>query len=279
MKTIQVNGVTLAYEEFGTGDQYLISTQNFFFSGCHMELLGKEPYHYHTFLIYMRGYNQSSHIFDTEPKDYATIWSEDVIAFAKAMGIPSFYYTGVSHGNIAGWYIAFHHPELLRGFVCVDGTAFYKPTPPVIPRQSNGIEKMAGNRELLKTIAWNEEWPTQNPQRLSRREFCRKQHLDILTARAPEEFTVRNISMNCSGARSMEEYLDAVSKIPVPVMLLGGALDPLATPEEMLTLARTIPGAQMKMYQHYGHGAADECPEIFARDCDRFFRDTTGRVL
>ena len=32
-------------------------------------------------------------------------------------------------------------------------------------------------------------------------------------------------------------------------------------------------------YQHLGHGGADECPELAARDCDRFFRDTEGRIL
>ena len=31
IKTIKVNGVTLAYREYGTGDKYLLSTQNFFF--------------------------------------------------------------------------------------------------------------------------------------------------------------------------------------------------------------------------------------------------------
>lgn len=49
------NGVTLAYKEIGAGDKYLISTQNFFLTDCHMELLGKSPYDYHCFLIYMRG--------------------------------------------------------------------------------------------------------------------------------------------------------------------------------------------------------------------------------
>ena len=101
IKTIDLGGVTLAYKEFGTGDKYLISTQNFFLTDCHMELLGKPPYDYHTFLVYMRGYGQSTHITDPTPKDYISIWGEDIIRFAEAMNIPSFYYTGVSHGNPA----------------------------------------------------------------------------------------------------------------------------------------------------------------------------------
>ena len=51
MKKINVNGVNLAYKEFGSGNKILLSTQNFFFEDCHMELLGKPPYDYHVYLI------------------------------------------------------------------------------------------------------------------------------------------------------------------------------------------------------------------------------------
>ena len=81
-----------------------------------MELLGKPPYDYHCFLVYMRGYGKSTHITDNVERDYNEIWGEDLLAFAKAMGIKSFYYTGVSHGNFAGWYAAFNHPEVLKGY-------------------------------------------------------------------------------------------------------------------------------------------------------------------
>ena len=54
IKTIQVNGTTLAYQEFGQGDKYLLSMQNFFFTDCHASLLGQAPYDYHVFLIYIR---------------------------------------------------------------------------------------------------------------------------------------------------------------------------------------------------------------------------------
>lgn len=90
IKTIQVNGTTLAYQEFGQGDKYLLSMQNFFLTDCHASLLGQPPYDYHVFLVYMRGYGQSEHIFDPEPKDYVSIWGQDLIAFAEKMGIEKF---------------------------------------------------------------------------------------------------------------------------------------------------------------------------------------------
>ena len=85
--------------------------------------------------------------------------------------------------------------------------------------------------------------------------------------------------MVCCDARSEDDFYDRLSKIPFPVMILNGALDPLARVEDCLKIAKVIPGALLLIYQNLGHGGPDECPEIVARDCDRFFRDTEGRIL
>ena len=282
MKTLEINGVTLAYEEYGSGNRYLISSQNFFFRDCHMALLGREPYHYHVFLVYTRGYGASTHIFDPTPRDYTTIWGKDVAAFAEAMGINSFYYTGISHGNWAGWYLALNRPELLRGFACGNGIAQFRDPDartPVPPRPELDLDRVVGNREALEKMAWMENWPTNNPDRLRRRAGNHKEHLQILLNRKKEEFTVRNTNMSCCDAKTREEFYETMAKIDVPVLFLHGMLDPLAKIEDVVRLSQAIPGSQIKAYQNLGHGGGDECPEIFARDCDRFFRDTEGRVL
>ena len=282
MKTLEINGVTLAYEEYGSGNRYLISSQNFFFRDCHMALLGREPYHYHVFLIYTRGYGASTHIFDPTPRDYTTIWGKDVAAFAEAMGINSFYYTGISHGNWAGWYLALNRPELLRGFACGNGIAQFRDPDartPVPPRPELDLDRVVGNRDPLEKMAWMENWPTNNPDRLRRRAGNHKEHLQILLNRKREEFTVRNTNMSCCDAKTREEFYETMAKISVPVLFLHGMLDPLAKIEDVVRLSQAIPGSQIKAYQNLGHGGGDECPEIFARDCDRFFRDTEGRGL
>ena len=282
MKTLEINGVTLAYEEYGSGNRYLISSQNFFFRDSHMALLGQEPYHYHVFLIYTRGYGVSTHIFDPTPRDYTTIWGKDVAAFAEAMGINSFYYTGISHGNWAGWYLALNRPELLRGFACGNGIAQFRDPDartPVPPRPELDLDRVVGNREALEKMAWMENWPTESSERLRRRAQNHEEHLQILLNRKKEEFTVRNTNMSCCDAKTREEFYETMAKIDVPVLFLHGMLDPLAKIEDVVRLSQAIPGSQIKAYQNLGHGGGDECPEIFARDCDRFFRDTEGRVL
>lgn len=248
-----------------------------------MALLGQPPYNYHCFLVYMRGYGESEHIFDQELRDYAKVWGEDLIAFAQVMGIDSFYYTGISHGNWAAWYIAFHRPELIKAYVCCDGITQYheqRDLPAPLAKMRDHAKDYVGNSELLKKTAWMEYWPTENKERLKRRKENFEEHLDILMHRKEEEFALPMLGdMTGCNAKSEEELLERLHEINFPVMIWEGGLDPLATPEAALQCAKAIPGAVYLMYQHLGHGGADEMPELAARDCDRFFKDVEGRVL
>ncbi|MBQ6450971.1 MAG: alpha/beta hydrolase [Solobacterium sp.] len=283
IKTVQVNGVKLAYREYGSGDKYLLSTQNFFFKDCHMALLGQPPYDYHCFLVYMRGYGESDHIYDQEKRDYAEIWGKDLLAFADVMGIDTFYYTGISHGNWAAWYAAFHQPERIRGYVCCDGITQYheeRDLPAPLAKMRDHAREYVGNEELLRRTAWLEEWPTENPERLTRRKANMEEHLDILMHRKEEEFALSMLGdMTGCHAQSQEELLERLHEIDFPVMIWMGGKDQICSAEDALQTAQAIPGAQYLMYQHLGHGGADEMPELAARDCDRFFKDTEGRIL
>lgn len=281
MPTIKLkNGVTLGYREIGSGNKVLISTQNFFFTDCHMELLGKPPYDYHVYLIWMRGYGESDHIFDTEPRDMIKVWGEDVLAFADAIGAERFYYSGVSHGCFAGWYIAFHQPHRLLGFAATSGvTQFTPPGRPPFPQHKLDLDSIVGNREALEKMAWNTFYPTKDPKRLARREACRKEHLEIMMARKKEEFTVATNTMSGSDAVTEEEFYRQLSQIDVPLLIVNGMRDNLSTPEKAMKVASLVPGAKMITYEHFEHAGPDECPETVARDCDRFFHDIEGRIL
>ncbi len=281
---MNLNGTTLSYQEFGSGDKILISTQNFFFKDSHMELLGKPPYDYHVYLISMRGYGESDHIYNQEPRDMVKVWGEDVLAFADAIGADKFYYSGVSHGCFAGWYIAFHQPHRLLGFAATSGICqFRAPSDGSATQPRKRVEpdwaKIVGNREELAKMSWNTFEPTNNPERLALRAKRVEEHLDIMVGRSKEEFQVANTGMSGSDAKTQEEFDQQLSSMDVPLLIVNGVLDTLSTVEAALHVAKLVPGAKLITYQHLGHAGPDECPELVARDCDRFFKDIQGRVL
>lgn len=164
---------------------------------------------------------------------------------------------------------------MIRAFVCCDGIVqFVKRKEGVIPGPAEkDWDQIAGNEEELKKIAWKETWPTQNPSRLAKRKANEKEHLEILMGRKKEEFQLQNTSMTCCDAESEEELYAKLSKLSFPVMIWNGGLDPAAKAEDCLRVAQAILGAVLHIYQSLGHGGADECPVVTAKDCDRFFKD------
>lgn len=282
MKRIQVNGATLAYEEYGTGDKYLIASQNHFSANHYAKALAFPPYDYHVLFLVMRGYGESDHIYDQEPRDYTKIWSEDVIAFAQAMGIDKFYYTGHSHGNYPGWYMCFHCPDVLLGFASCDGILqFHMPhtggTPAKAP--SFDIKSMLGDEEQIRKKVFASDSPTQNPRRLDLRKQNQEDSLNRWLSMQPEEFLINNENFAVTDAATEEELDELTSHISVPVLLINGGMDAVSTMEEVLKVSRLIPGAKMVMYQNLGHSGLYEIPEMIAADIDLFFKTHEDFIL
>lgn len=282
MKKIQVNGVTLAYEEIGEGNDFIIASQNHFSPNHYARLLAQPPYNYHVFFVVMRGYGESTHIYSQEPQDFTKLWSEDVIAFAKAMGIEKFFYTGHSHGNYPGWYMCFHKPEILRGFISCDGILqFHMPHTGGAPEKAPAfdISKLLGNEEEIRKLVSREDSFTQNLQRLKRRRENQADSLNRWMTMQPEEFLINNENFAVTDAASEEELYELVSHIAVPVLLINGGIDAVSTIEEAVQIGKLIPGAKLVMYQNIGHGGLYEIPEQIAADIDLFVRSRENYIL
>ena len=281
MKKIEVNGAVLAYEEYGAGPDCVIASQNHFSVNHYAKALARPPYHYHVFLLVMRGYGESEHIHDPRPRDYTKIWSEDVAAFAQALGIRRFFYTGHSHGNYPGWYLCFHRPELLRGFASCDGILqFHVPHTGGAPEKAPGFEirDLLGDEAAIRRLAAREDSPTQDPRRLARRRENQADALARWQGMAPEEFLINNENFAVTDDASQAELDERTRRIAVPVLLVNGGMDAVCPIEEAVRVAKLIPGAKLILYQNMGHSGLYECPEWIAADLDLFFRTHDGTV-
>ena len=118
MPTVRVDdGVEIYYEEYGSGDNYLLCYQ----VGHGLYSLEKEMAKrgFHVYLLTNQGFGRSTHV----TEDYGDHWydrfADDVVAFADAMGIETFTYSGGSHGAGTGWHVALRHPERMKCFFAV----------------------------------------------------------------------------------------------------------------------------------------------------------------
>lgn len=175
------------------------------------------------------------------------------------MGIKFFYHTGVSHGNFAGWYATFNPSgDVKRGVYCDGAVQCRQPEKGGSPASNRNpdADKLIGNYELLEKMTWMEPWPTQNPERRTHRRPIIESILPSLCNVSKKKFEVPNmgdmtccrVRFSCNGRKRAESRAGDSRSIVADV----------STSETC---------------------GADECPEIAARDCDRFFRDAENRLL
>jgi pimeloyl-ACP methyl ester carboxylesterase len=121
MPTLKVSpDVELYYQEYGRGDSVVLS--------AHMAITPGESYQqrlgqagFHVYSLQLRGFGESTHVFEVPAAGWYATWAEDVYQFGRALGVNQFIYTGVSHGAGVGWHLALAHPEALHAFVAVVG--------------------------------------------------------------------------------------------------------------------------------------------------------------
>ncbi|WP_102346257.1 alpha/beta fold hydrolase [Bacillus sp. Marseille-P3661] len=257
MPIANVNGIELYYEEFGSGDNVIISAQQDFSKGGYQEILADKGYHVYT--ITLRGYGKSTHVFEDLGFGWYPTWSNDIREFAKSLGISQFIYTGVSHGAGVGWQIAQDEPEVLKAFISVVGA----------PNDRAGGDVSEARRKMIEAADANDPTyrppgiylvPTSDPKRLARREIMKKEKEERFISMTREEKLI-NPRKPFPHAKTNEELALELSKIQVPTLLLCGCQDDISSAEMGLLAAKAVPGAKAIFYQDHSHTLSREIPE------------------
>jgi pimeloyl-ACP methyl ester carboxylesterase len=118
MPHVEVNDVSLYYEEDGTGEPLLLLHG----AGSAIDepvnswagLRGLLGAHFRTLFIEHRGHGRSNN--PQNRFDYPTL-AEDILAFADSLGITAFHLAGVSDGAIVGLHFGINDPQRLRSLV------------------------------------------------------------------------------------------------------------------------------------------------------------------
>ena len=71
-----------------------------------------------------------------------------------------------------------------------------------------------------------------------------------------------------------EKLQEVLSSIQTPTLILGGAEDPISTPELMMRTARCLPHCKLVMYSNCGHNIDTDLTEELTEEADRFLQQT-----
>ncbi|WP_321506680.1 alpha/beta hydrolase [uncultured Methanoregula sp.] len=111
----EVNGVKLAYREFGSGEPVLmIPGFGNNMDGWNETFIGILASKYHVFIYDPRGMGSSS---DTNKTPVFSQYSDDAAALIKALGYDSMHVYGVSMGSSTAQQLVIDHPERVKKLV------------------------------------------------------------------------------------------------------------------------------------------------------------------
>ena len=163
VKYANVNGVTLGYREFGSGEPLLMiegfgATMN---SGWNETFIGILASKYHVYTYDPRGMGYSS---DNNATPSIPQYADDAALLMTALGYDSMHVYGVSMGSSVSQQLVIDHPERIRKLV-LDSTSYSIRIPEtrkllgsieaaaVEPSLPEGIHK-----EAQANLAWNGTW-------------------------------------------------------------------------------------------------------------------------
>lgn len=262
-------GINIYYEEYGSGDKYLICSQQ-----SHAEhSLEKElvKYGFHVFLLTNRGYGRSTHL----TEDYGDYWydrfADDVVHFADKMGIDQFVYSGASHGAGCGWSVVKNHPERVICFFAV------------VPGPHSLDEgKMSFKEMVEKGLVTLKEAPSSidDPDLLLRRKLQKEEMERVFSSEDYRKYydvdEVRNLHYGRPLAylENEENLKEALRNIQTPVLILGGGIDPISRNDLMIRTMENLPMCKLVIYSGFGHSL--EIYEELAYEANRFYENVVN---
>jgi len=159
---IQVNGVTLGYREFGSGEPILmIMGFGGTIDGWDETFIGILASEYHVYTYDHRGMGYSS---EANMTTSIPMYADDAAQFIQALGYESMNVYGISMGSSVSQQLAIDHPDTVRKLILDSNT--YSVKIPETQKLLGEIESAASNpetpegirREAEANLAWTGSW-------------------------------------------------------------------------------------------------------------------------
>jgi len=268
MERVAVNGIEIAYEEHGSGDETVVLS--------HSYLVDRRQYRaqidalkerYRVLAYDHRGHGES----DKPGHGYSmeTIY-RDGEAFIEATNAAPCHWVGLSTGGFVGMRLAFRRPELLKSLVLMDTSADVEA---LVKRA-----KYEGMFAVLKRAGFAPLMPATMPIMFGPT-FLADPHRQDEVALWRERMMANDVEALIGFGRgifSRESVLDRMAEITVPTLVMVGEHD-VATPlSRAQQIVDRVPGALLQVVPRAGHLSTIENPEPINEALSSFLQ--TGQL-
>lgn len=258
MPEMKVNGVTLAYEEYGEGFPLIWCHD---YSGSMRTWKPQISYfarRYRVIVYNARGYPPSE--VPQDPEAYSQEQSlEDLRELMRQLGIDQAYVGGISMGGGLSVVFALKYPQQTKAIIVASaGSGSGDPETFRATQRSNAAELEQRGMDLLRARVL-----TMQPQMKWKNPVAWQEHIDQYLEHSPQglAFTSRGVQ----GKRpSLYDFEEDLKKLTVPALVLIGDEDEPCR-EPGLFLRRVLPNSGLLVLPRTGHLTNQEEPEAFNR--------------
>jgi pimeloyl-ACP methyl ester carboxylesterase len=252
--TADVNGITLAYQDRGSGSPLVLI--NGFASTMDMwspPVLAALADHFRIIIFDHRGTGYSS---ASDDPFSIPLFASDTLALMDALGISRAHILGLSMGASVAQEIVLSRPERVDRLILVAGTC-------------GGSEAVRMAPEIWETLSDK----SGSGLDLANRMFSVLFTKDWLAAHDPWQYCpeVRETTSEESAARQANAFYtwpgsyDRLPQIRLPTLVVTGTNDVVIPPANAVTLSERIHGARLVQFPGAGHGLMYQCPDEFAK--------------
>lgn len=189
------------------------------------------------------------------------LMADDVARMMRSKGLDRAVVGGLAMGGYVAMALCRRHPERVVGLVLANTSAGPDPEPEVRLRQAARLEAEDSVRVLVDEVLPRMVGPTTYRQRPL--VYGRVRGLVQATPVRAAAWALRAIA-------SRPEAFVTLRGIKVPVLVMAGAEDELATQDDARAMVEALPNAELLVIPRAGHLSAVEQPELFNQAAAEF---------
>ena len=250
MTTATVNGITIGYDDEGTGDDVLVLVHGHPFDrrtwGPQVEHFSRAGWR--VIAADLRGYGESTVVPGTTGLD---VFASDIAALLDHLGVGRFVLGGLSMGGQIVLECARTFPERLRGLVLAD-TFAQAETEEGRRNRNDMADRLL--REGMSGYASEVQWKMVAPHNPAVGEFVAR----LMHAAPPE-----GAAAALRGRAERPDYTETLGTITVPTLVVVGSDDEYTPVADAEYMSSRVPGAALVVVDGAAHMPNLERPEVF----------------
>lgn len=250
MSTAAVNGITITYDDEGTGDDVLVLVHGHPFdrSMWRPQLTQARDLGWRVIAADLRGYGASTVVPGVTP---LSTFAEDVVALADHLGVGRFVLGGLSMGGQIVLECVRRFPDRLRGLVLAD-TFAQAETPAGREHRNDMADRLL--REGMAGYAEEVRW-----KMVARRNPDAAEFVFRMMLAAPPEGAAAALR----GRAERPDYTPVLAEITVPTLVVVGADDEFTPVADAEYLHERIAGSTLRVVDGAAHMPNLERPAEF----------------